>query len=82
MTAASQNLARLLAVQHRFIALEPRADAAETVLERFLAAGEGRVAATPPARSNPRSTLMLALRGSRRAGETRENRPSVRRRLD
>ena len=40
----AQTLARRLAVKHRFLALEPRPDAAEIVLDRFLAAGEGRVA--------------------------------------
>jgi hypothetical protein len=37
-------LASTLAVPHRFFAMDSRADAAEVVLERFLDAGEGRVA--------------------------------------
>jgi hypothetical protein len=37
-------LASTLAVPHRFFAMDSRADAAEVVLERFLRAGEGRVA--------------------------------------
>jgi len=37
-------LASSLAVPHRFFAMDAHADAAEIVLDRFLAAGEGRVA--------------------------------------
>jgi hypothetical protein len=37
-------LASALAVPHRFFARDSHADAAEVVLERFIAAGEGRVA--------------------------------------
>ena len=37
-------LASAFAVPHRFFAMDSRADAAEVVLERFITAGEGRVA--------------------------------------
>jgi len=40
----ARTLARTLAVPHRFFPIEMRAHALESVLERFLAAGEGRVA--------------------------------------
>lgn len=40
----AHTLARALGVRHRYFSLEPRADAADTVLTRFIAAGEGRVA--------------------------------------
>jgi hypothetical protein len=40
----ARTLAKALAVPHRFFPIETPTDALETVLERFLAAGEGRVA--------------------------------------
>lgn len=40
----ARTLARSLGVRHRHFPLEPRADAADVVLARFVAAGEGRVA--------------------------------------
>jgi hypothetical protein len=40
----ARTLARTLAIPHRFFAMESSAASAETVLERFLSAGEGRVA--------------------------------------
>jgi hypothetical protein len=40
----AQRIANALAVPHRFFAIDSHAGAAEVVLERFLAAGEGRVA--------------------------------------
>ena len=39
----AREVARALGVQHRFFALEPQDEAADAILERFLAAGEGRV---------------------------------------
>ncbi|HET7610000.1 MAG TPA: asparagine synthase-related protein, partial [Gammaproteobacteria bacterium] len=40
----ARQITRALAVPHRFFAIDSSADAPEVVLERFLAAGEGRVA--------------------------------------
>jgi hypothetical protein len=39
----ARQVADTLAVPHRFIAIEPQAQAPEVVLERFLAVGEGRI---------------------------------------